>query len=306
MMSQILLKEINKYNNSFGYFSRGKRMAYSSKEIYIGEGEKKKPIVLKFDECRGFTSLYGCVEKMKIIYLNILMQTIETGVPFTFVNNLFDPDELEELISFKVSNIHYPYPIYNVEKEDIGQSDVTIISREASIIVHFHNYTDQESKDLQSEYGNSLFKSYVQNNSVQTSMFKEKHGVLIIASDSADTSVHPALAAQSRGLGIYIFCSNNELSHVKLANTMTAILLNNNNNDSLNYKKIIDIFTIKNSTTFNHLITLKENLQIKEHIDMIAKSNINYKDDYVFRSFGNNDTVNQDKFHKLKEIKKFY
>lgn len=304
-MSQILLKEINKYNNSFGYFSRGKRMAYSSNEIYIGEGDKKKPIVLKIEECRGFTSLYGCVEKMKIIYLNILMQTIETGAPFTFVNTLFDPDELEELISFKVSKIYYPYPIYNVEKEDIGQSDVTIISKEASIIIHFHNYTEQESKDLKNEYGSSIFKSYVQNNPAQQTSFKNKHGVLMIASNDVEISVQPYLAAQSRGLGLYIFCSNNELDYTKLANSMTAILLNSNN-DSINYKEIIDIFTIINSNVINHLITIQENIQIKEHRDIIEKSNINYKDDYVFRSLHKSSHVLQNKFHKLKEIKKCY
>jgi len=304
-MSQILLKEINKYNNSFGYFNRSKRMAYSSNEIYIGEGEKKKPIVLKSDECRGFVSLYGCVEKMKTIYLNILMQSIESGVPFTFVNTLFDPDELEDLISFKVSTIYYSYPIYNVEKEDIGQSDVTILSREASFLLHFHDHTKQEAINLKNEYGKSLFKNYVQNTPAQNNSFKNKHSILIIASDLADLTISPTFASQSRGFGLYIFSSNNELDYTKLANSMTAILLNDNN-DLMKYKEIINIFAIINSKVINHLITIKENIEIKENMDIINKSNIDYKDDYVFRSLNKNDAANQEKFFKLKMIKKFY
>jgi len=296
-MSQILLREVNKYNNSIGYFSKNKKLSYSSTDIYIASSDKNKPIILNFEECRSATALYGCNEKIKTIYLNIIMQAIETDMPFTIVNTLFNPLELEEAIRYKLSTTTYKYSIYSIDKEDLENENINLLTKEASMIVNYHNYNCQEhEKGLLRASLSRSFASYFQPvNQNDTKKTKIAYALMIMACDESDVFFHPQFISMGRSIGIYNFFSNNELDLSKLANSSASILLNDSQNIS-KYKDTLDVFQFKQVNEIDYNKELKE--QIKEQMNTNYKNKLNENESYIVR---NNSDVT-----RLIEIKKFY
>lgn len=202
----MLLMEINKYNNSIGYFSKNKKMSYSSTDIYIGSGESQQPIILNWEECRSATAFYGCIEKIKIIYLNIIMQAIETNVPFTIVNTLFPADELEDSIKHKLSKIPYKYPVYNIEKEDLEHDVLSLLTKEASMVIHFHNSSQDEKILLQNAYFRSL-GNHLSSNKQSAYRLRLPYTLMIMAVIDEDVVFNPNYIAMGRSIGVYNFFS---------------------------------------------------------------------------------------------------
>lgn len=295
-MSQMLLREINKYNNSIGYFSKNKKLSYSSTDIYIGTSNTKQPLILNWEECRSATAFYGCIEKLKIIYLNIIMQAIETDVPFSIVNTIFTPEELEDKIKYKLSKTSYKYPVYNIEKEDLENDKTCILTRDASMIIHFHDSSQHEKTLLSNTFDRSLLNHFngKQNN---TYRLRVPYTLMIMAFLEENIIYNPNYVAMGRGLGIYNFFSNNELDHSKLANSRVSVLLEDKYN--IGYKEAVDMFQLRQVNEFDPYVQ-----NLKEHLKSTDTWNRNYKlplstnDSYIIRE--GNDII------KLAEIKKLY
>lgn len=299
-MSQILLREINKYNNSIGYFSKNKKLSYSSTDIYLGTSEKNKPIILNWEESRSATALYGCPEKMKKIYLNLIMQAIESDVPFTIVNTLFAPEEIEDKVKYKLSNTPYKYPVYNVEKEDLENKNINILSKETSMIVHYHNSEVNENKLLRASFSHSFTNAFNMNNSANNNSIRLPHKLMILAYLSADIFFEAQFVAMGRSMGIYNFLSNNELDLCKIANTNASILLSDDNN-LYKYKEILELFQLKQINEFdytNGIDELKKQIKSKNNLKTNYNVTLNEKESYVIK--------NNIEIAKLIEIKKFY
>jgi hypothetical protein len=295
-MSQMLLREINQYNNSIGYFSKNKKLSYSSTDIYIGNSDTKQPLILNWEECRSATAFYGCIEKIKIIYLNIIMQAIETDVPFSIVNTIFQPEELEDKIKYKLSKTSYKYPVYNIEKEDLENDKLSILTREASMIVHFHDSSQHEKTLLSNTFDRSLLNHF---NGKQDNNYRLRVPyTLMIMAFLEDNIIHnPNYISMGRGLGIYNFFSNNELDHSKLANSRVSVLLEDKHNAG--YKETLNMFQLRQVNKFDPYVD-----KLKEHFKSTNKWNRNYKeplntnDSYIIRE--------DNKITKLAEIKKLY
>lgn len=299
-MSQILLREINKYNNSIGYFSKNKKLSYSSTDIYLGTSEKNKPIILNWEESRSATALYGCPEKMKKIYLNLIMQAIESDVPFTIVNTLFAPEEIEDKVKYKLSNTPYKYSVYNIEKEDLENKNINLLSKETSMIVHYHNSEVNENKLLRASFSHSFTNAFNMNNSANNNSIRLPHKLMILAYLSADIFFEAQFVAMGRGMGIYNFLSNNELDLCKIANTNASILLSDDNN-LYKYKEILELFQLKQINEFdytNGIDELKKQIKSKNNLKTNYNVTLNEKESYVIK--------NNIEIAKLIEIKKFY
>jgi hypothetical protein len=295
-MSQILLREINKYNNSIGYFSKNKKLSYSSTDIYIGTSDTKQPLIINWEECRSATAFYGCIEKIKIIYLNIIMQAIETNVPFSIINTIFTPEELEDKIKYKLSKTSYKYPVYNIQKEDLENSNLSILTREASMIVHFHNSSQHEKTLLSNTFDRSLLNHF---NGKQDNNYRLRVPyTLMIMAFLEDNIIHnPNYISMGRGLGIYNFFSNNELDHSKLANSRVSILLEDKYN--ADYKETVDMFQLRQVNNFDPYVdNLKKHLKSTETWNRDYKRPLSTSNSYIIRE--GNDII------KLAEIKKFY
>jgi hypothetical protein len=295
-MSQMLLREINKYNNSIGYFSKNKKLSYSSTDIYIGTSDTKQPLILNWEECRSATAFYGCIEKLKIIYLNIIMQAIETDVPFSIVNTIFTPEELEDKIKYKLSKTSYKYPVYNIEKEDLENDKTCILTRDASMIIHFHDSSQHEKTLLSNTFDRSLLNHF---NGKQDNTYRLRvpYTLMIMAFLEENIIYNPNYVAMGRGLGIYNFFSNNELDHSKLANSRVSVLLEDKYNTG--YKAAVDMFQLRQVNKFDPYVQ-----NLKEHLKSTDTWNRNYKlplstnDSYIIRE--GNEII------KLAEIKKLY
>jgi len=299
-MSQLLLREINKYNNSIGYFSKSKKLSYSSTDMYVATSDKNKPIILNCDECRSSTALYGCPEKMKTIYLNIIMQAIESDVPFTIVNTLFAPEEIEDKVKYKLSNTPYKYPVYNIEKEDLENKNINLLSKENSMIVHYHNSEVNENKLLKASFYNSLTNAFNMNQSIKNNGVRSTHKVMILAYLSADIFFEAQFVAMGRGIGIYNFLSNNELDLYKLANTNASILLSDTNNIS-KYKEMLELFQLRQVNEFNYINgidELKKQIKSKNNLNTKYKLTLDEKESYIIK--------NNIEISKLIDIKHFY
>jgi hypothetical protein len=295
-MSQILLREINKYNNSIGYFSKNKKLSYSSTDIYIGTSDTKQPLIINWEECRSATAFYGCIEKIKIIYLNIIMQAIETNVPFSIINTIFTPEELEDKIKYKLSKTSYKHPVYNIQKEDLENSNLSILTREASMIVHFHNSSQHEKTLLSNTFDRSLLNHF---NGKQDNNYRLRVPyTLMIMAFLEDNIIHnPNYISMGRGLGIYNFFSNNELDHSKLANSRVSILLEDKYN--ADYKETVNMFQLRQVNNFDPYVdNLKKHLKSTETWNRDYKRPLSTSDSYIIRE--GNDII------KLAEIKKFY
>jgi hypothetical protein len=300
-MSQILLREINKYNNSIGYFSKSKKLSYSSTDIYLATSEKNKPIILNWKESRCATALYGCIEKMKTIYLNLLMQAIESEAPFTIVNTLFQQEEIEDKIRYKLSNTPYKYPVYNIEKEDLENKNINLLSKETSMIVHYHNSDVNENKLLRASFSHSFANTFNNmNNSVNNNSTPSIHKIMILAYLSSDIFFEAQFIALGRSLGIYNFLSNNELDFCKLANTNASILLSDDNNVS-KYKEMLELFQLRQVNEFNYINgvdALKKQIKSKNNLNTNYKVTLNENESYVIK--------NNAEISKLVDIKQFY
>lgn len=297
-MSQILLREINKYNNSIGYFSKDKKLSYSSTDIYLATSEKNKPIILNWEECRSATALYGCTEKMKTIYLNLIMQAIESDVPFTIVNTLFTAEELEDKVRHKLSYTPYKYPVYNIEKEDLENENINLLSKETSMIVHYHNSEVNENKLLRASFSHSFANIF--NSANNNSIHRPIHKIMILAYISADIFFEAQFVSMGRSFGIYNFLSNNELDLCKLANTNASILLSDSNNVS-KYKEMLELFQLKQVNEFNHtngIYELKKQIKSKDNLKTNYKVTFNETESYVIK--------NNVEISKLVDIKQFY
>lgn len=296
-MSQMLLREINKYNNSIGYFSKNKKLSYSSTDIYIGTGEAKQPIILNWEECRSATAFYGCIEKIKVIYLNIIMQAIETNVPFTIVNTIFSADELEDKIKYKLSKTPYKYPVYNIEKEDLENDEISLLTREASMLIHFHNSSQQEKILLRNTYDRSLSNHFTSKQQAEYRL-RLPYTLMIMAFIEEDMIFNPNYVAMGRGLGIYNFFSNNEMDQSKFANSRVSVLLEDKYNVN-GYKETLDIFQLSQVNEFDPYVgQLKEQLKSKEKWNRNYKTPLSINDSYIVRDASN--------IIKLAEIKKLY
>lgn len=299
-MSQILLREINKYNNSIGYFSKSKKLSYSSTDMYMATSEKNKPIILNWEECRSATALYGCPEKMKTIYLNLIMQAIESDVPFTIVNTLFSPEEIEDKVKHKLSNTPYKYPVYNIEKEDLENKNINLLSKETSMIVHYHNSEVNENKLLRASFSNSFTNAFNINHSIKNNGMRSTHKLMILAYLSADIFFEAQFVSMGRSLGIYNFLSNNELDLCKLANTNASILLSDANNLS-KYKEMLELFQLQQVNEFNYtkgIDELKKQIQSKNNLNTNYNITFSEKESYVIK--------NNVEISKLIDIKQFY
>lgn len=296
-MSQMLLREINKYNNSIGYFSKNKKMSYSSTDIYIGSGETQQPIILNWEECRSATAFYGCIEKIKVIYLNIIMQAIETNVPFTIVNTIFPADELEDKIKYKLSKTPYKYPVYNIEKEDLENDEISLLTREASMLIHFHNSSQQEKILLRNTYDRSLSNHFTSKQQAEYRL-RLPYTLMLMAFIEEDMIFNPNYVAMGRGLGIYNFFSNNEMDQSKFANSRVSVLLEDKYNVN-GYKETLDIFQLSQVNEFDPYVgQLKEQLKSKEKWNRNYKTPLSINDSYIVRDASN--------IIKLAEIKKLY
>lgn len=300
-MSQILLREINKYNNSIGYFSKSKKLSYSSTDMYLATSDKNKPIILNWEECRSATALYGCIEKMKTIYLNLIMQAIESDVPFTIVNTLFTAEELEDKVSYKLSKTHYKYPVYNIEKEDLENETINLLSKESSMIVHYHNSELNENKLLRASFSRSFANTFNATNAItQNNNRRSVHKLMLLAYISADIFFEAQFVAMGRSLGIYNFLANNELDLCKLANSNASILLSDANNIS-QYKEMLELFQLRQVNEFNYINgvdELKKQIKSKNNLNTNYKVTFDEKESYVIK--------NNIEISKLVDIKQFY
>lgn len=295
MMSQLLLREINRYNNSIGYFSKNKKLSYSSTDIYIGHDEVKKPIILKSDECRSSTTFYGCLEKTKIIYMNILMQAIENNIPFTIINNIFTPEELDEKLSYKLSTTSYKYPIYNIAKEDLEQEELNIVTKRCSMIINFHQYDKEAALLLKNMLDQSMI-TYLGNNNKPIDNITLPHSLMLMAFTETDETkllYNPTYIAMGRSLGLYNFLLNNELDESKIANSMVSVLLSGES-ATYEYKKVIETFQSKFSNTVNSLSS-----KLPKKIVNINNQQLMMNESYITK-MGGNIVI------KLNDIKKFY
>ena len=300
-MSQILLREVNKYNNSIGYFSKIKKLSYSSTDMYLATSEKNKPIILNWKECRSATALYGCTEKMKTIYLNLIMQAIESDVSFTIVNTLFAPEEIEDKVKYKLSTTPYKYPVYKVEKEDLENKNINLLSKETSMIVHYHNSEVNENKLLRASFSHSFANTFNNmNNSVKNNGMRSPHKLMLLAYISADIFFEAQFVSMGRSFGIYNFLSNNELDLCKLANTNASILLSDANN-LYKYKEMLELFQLQQVNEFdytNGIDELKKQIKSKNNLKTNYNVKFNEKESYVIK--------NNIEISKLIEIKQFY
>lgn len=300
-MSQILLREVNKYNNSIGYFSKSKKLSYSSTDMYLATSEKNKPIILNWEECRSATALYGCTEKMKTIYLNLIMQAIESDVSFTIVNTLFAPEEIEDKVKYKLSKTPYKYPVYKVEKEDLENKNINLLNKETSMIVHYHNSEVNENKLLRASFSHSFANTFNNmNNSVKNNGMRSLHKLMLLAYISADIFFEAQFVSMGRSFGIYNFLSNNELDLCKLANTNASILLSDANN-LYKYKEMLELFQLQQVNEFdytNGIDELKKQIKSKNNLKTNYNVTFNEKESYVIK--------NNIEISKLIEIKQFY
>lgn len=298
-MSQMLLREINKYNNSIGYFSKNKKLSYSSTDIYIGIGEAKQPIILNWEECRSATAFYGCMEKIKVIYLNIIMQAIETDVPFTILNTIFNPEELEDKIKYKLSKTLYKYPVFNIEKEDLENDNLSMLTREASMIIHYHDSSTNEKTLLRSAFDRSLTRKFSNTHpNTQQHKLRVPYTLMIMAFNEPELSFNPNYVAMGRGIGIYNFFSNNELDHHKLANSRVSVLLQDNHNVN-GYKDTLDVFQLRQVNEFDpYMNNLKDQIIARDNWNRAYTTPLNSKESYIVRESSN--------VIKLAEIKKLY
>lgn len=292
----MLLMEINKYNNSIGYFSKNEKLSYSSTDIYIGTGDTKKPIIINKDLYNSGTSFYGCIEKIKIIYLNIIMQAIDADIPFTMINTMFTPDEIEEKIKQKLSKTSYKYPVYNMEKEDLENDEVSVLSREASIVINFHDSSNNDKILLGNTFDRALNNHC---NRAQQNIHKLRlpYILLIMAFTETDILLNPHYIFIGRGLGIYNFFLNNELDHRKLINSRVSVLLQDDYNNE-GYKYTLELFKlIKVDQVDLCTNKLKEQLNSRKKLNSECEKILNRNNSYIIKD---NNII------RLSEIKKLY
>ena len=104
---------IEQYNKKISFFSKKQKIVKQEGDYLFGEiKDTKKPFILNKSSLNTHAWLFGKQERINEIYLNYILQKIESDEPFMFINNVYsDFNQLSGLIKEHAKKYDYSYEI---------------------------------------------------------------------------------------------------------------------------------------------------------------------------------------------------